>query len=85
MLSDISYYVVLLDLCTVLQLKVKSEKIRKLNRGHSTTTWTRRGGGGQWNVHGGLRVEGRYILCKMFIFVHSRGGGGSKLGIIWST
>ena len=32
MLSDISYYVVLLDLCTVLQLKVKSEKIRKFNR-----------------------------------------------------
>jgi hypothetical protein len=68
MLSDISYYVVLLDLCTVLQLT--SEKIRKLNRGLSTTTTlTRRGGGGQWNVHGGLCVKGRSI------FVHSMGWG----------
>ena len=23
--------------------------------GHSTTTWTRRGEGGQWKVHGGSR------------------------------
>ena len=59
MLSDISYYVVLLDLCTVLQLKVKSEKIRKLKRGHSTTTWTRRGGG----------------VSQKSTLVHSGGGG----------
>jgi hypothetical protein len=38
-----------------------------------------RGGGGQWKVHGGSRDKER-LACKMFIFVHSRSGGGSKLG-----
>ena len=45
---------------------------------HSITTFTRRGGGGNWKVHVGSHDKG-YIVNKMSIFVHSR-GVGVKIG-----
>ena len=40
-------------------IKKKTETVFATLRGHSITTWTRRGGwGGHWKVHGGSRDKG---------------------------
>ena len=41
-------------------------------QGHSISTWTRRGVGGQWIVHGGTRDE-EYVKCP---FLSTRGEEG---------
>ena len=52
-------------------------------RGHSITTWTRRGDRGSVESPKGEKGQ---ILCKMSIFSLEVGGGGeSKLGKIWSN
>ena len=56
---------------------------RVMPRGHSITTWTRRGGRGQQKVKAWSCDKGQ-VSCKMSTIVRSRGGRGQKEVHDWS-
>ena len=47
--------------------------------GHSITTWTRfRGSGSVESPRGSHVTKGRYVVCKIYFFVHLKGLGGQN-------